>query len=208
MSAAYEYREVLMQATGINLAYGSNIVLRDTNLIIRNLHRPGLTQGQILSIVGRSGAGKSTLFRILAGLKAPDTGQVRVGIGGIEQPVKPGLVGVVAQSHPLLNHRTVIGNLLVAGKLAGHPNPGQRAEELLARFGILEKAASYASEISGGQRQRVAICQQVMAGQQFILMDEPFSGLDVLAKDEACRLIADVAAADELLTIIVVTHDI
>ena len=83
-----------------------------------------------------------------------------------------------------------------------------RAHHFLQQFGLEDMAQRYPAQISGGQKQRVAIAQQFMTSQHFLLMDEPFSGLDPLAVDRVCKLIAEVAHSDELNTIIVVTHDI
>ena len=206
----FEYREVLLQATGVNLAFGANQVLRDLNLTVRNLHRPGLNQGQCLSLIGRSGAGKSCLLRILAGLSRPDSGTIRILVDGQEVPVKPGLVGVVAQNYPLFPNRTVLGNLLIAGTTADLKTTAAKEKALgfLQYFGLSDKVGAYPAELSGGQRQRVAIAQQLMGGRRFIVLDEPSSGLDPLSKEATCKLITDLATKDELLTILVITHDI
>lgn len=206
----FEYREVLLQATGINLCFADNCVLRDLNLTIRNLHRPNKTQGQVVSIAGKSGCGKSTLLRILAGLASPDSGTVRINVDGQEVPSKAGLIGVVAQTYPLFNNRTVLGNLLVAGRANGldAKAANEKASGLLEHFGMLAKRYSYPQQLSGGQRQRVAIAQQLMAGKRFMILDEPLSGLDVESKDDAIRLINDIASQDELLTILIITHDL
>ena len=78
----------------------------------------------------------------------------------------------------------------------------------MERFRLSDRAEQFPELLSGGQRQRVAIAQQLMCSEHFLLMDEPFSGLDPLMKDEACKLVSEVAAMNEFTTIIVVTHDI
>lgn len=152
--------------------------------------------------------GKTQLFRILSGLQVPTSGEVRVGKA--QEPVTPGKVGVVAQSYPLFEHRTVLGNLVIAGANAGLSRGAARAkaEGLLLRFGLADRSGLYPAQLSGGQRQRAAIAQQFMGSEHFLLMDEPFSGLDPLAAEEVCALISETAAQDELNTIIVITHDI
>jgi NitT/TauT family transport system ATP-binding protein len=178
------------------------------NIEIKNLYRPGLTQGQVVGLLGPSGIGKTTLFRVLAGLEQPDAG--RVFVTAERKPVQRGMVGVVAQSYPLFQHRTVLGNLLVAGKQGGLSSTQSRekAENLLKRFGIEEHGAKYPSQLSGGQRQRVAIAQQFMCSEGFLLMDEPFSGLDLVAQENVIRFIQEMASLDELGTFVLVTHDI
>ena len=84
----------------------------------------------------------------------------------------------------------------------------RKAQELLERFGLAERAALYPAQLSGGQRQRVAIAQQFMCSEHFLLLDEPFSGLDPIAVGRVSAMLTEVANLDELNTIIVVTHDI
>lgn len=208
MAVNYEIRQTLLKVENVSLNLGGNQILNNLSLEIRNLHRPGLATGQVVGLLGPSGIGKTRLFRILAGLDQPDSGTVLVGENG--EPVRKGMIGVVAQNYPLFQHRTVLGNLLLAGKRSGLA-PAQAAEKAqgyLERFQLTDRASLYPSQLSGGQRQRVAIAQQFMCSEHFLLMDEPFSGLDLVAVDRVCGLISEVAAADDLNTIIVVTHDI
>lgn len=207
-SYAYELRESLLRVSGVSLSLGGAPILRDLNLEIRNIVRPGHSQGQVVGLLGPSGIGKTCLFRILAGLDAPDTGSVT--LTPENRPVERGMVGVVAQNYPLFAHRTVEGNLVVAGRRNGlsAAAAGEKAESLLRQFGLLDHARKYPSQLSGGQRQRVAIAQQFMCSEYFLLMDEPFSGLDLIAIDRVASFITEMAQAHELHTFIVVTHDI
>jgi len=84
----------------------------------------------------------------------------------------------------------------------------QKSLDMLAKFGLSDKSSDYPSQLSGGQRQRVAIAQQLLCSEHFIIMDEPFTGLDPLMKDLTCELISQVALMDERNTIFVVAHDI
>lgn len=202
----YERKETLLSAHGIDVAYGSNVVLRDVHFEIKNVVRPGVSQGQVVGLLGPSGAGKTTLFRVLAGLSEPDGGEVLVH----GKPVGRGTVGVVAQNYPLFGHRTVLGNLTVAGRQAGMSGAEaeKQARELLKRFGIADQAQKYPVQLSGGQRQRVAIAQQFLCSEDLLLMDEPFSGLDILAIDRVSTLVHEIALTGEHKTIVIVTHDI
>lgn len=205
---SYQTREILLHVEGVSKTYDGVPVLRDVDIEIKNLVRPNCLQGQVVALLGPSGMGKTTLFRILAGLEAPDTGQILVGAE--QKNVRRGQVGVVAQHYPLFAHRTVTGNLMVAGKQVGLRGRANRdkAADLLKRFGLEEQGDKYPSQLSGGQKQRAAIAQQFMCSDAFLLMDEPFSGLDILAQENLIRFIHDIAAQDELMTFILITHDI
>lgn len=204
----YEKAEVLLCAKNVSLNLGGRPILREVNLEVRDIKRPGMTQGQIVGLLGPSGMGKTQLFRILSGLNHPDSGQVLVGKEQV--PVRAGMVGVVAQNYPLFRHRTVLSNLIVAGKQAPDLDGDlvEKAKNLLTRFGLGEHDTKYPIQLSGGQRQRVAIAQQFMCSENYLLMDEPFSGLDPIALDSLCEFITEIGASDELKTFIVVTHDI
>jgi NitT/TauT family transport system ATP-binding protein len=204
----HEYRETLLEVSNVSQVLGGAPILRDLSFEIRNIHRPGMQQGQVVGLLGPSGMGKTCLFRILAGLDRPDSGSVLIGEEG--RPVERGMVGVVAQNYPLFSHRTVLGNLIIAARRVGMPgrDAQEKAQRLLREFGLEAHAGKYPVQLSGGQRQRVAIAQQFMCSEHFLLMDEPFSGLDLIAVDRVSRFITEMAQSHELKTFIVVTHDV
>jgi len=208
MTCAYEMKETLLTLSKLCLSLGTRPVLSDLCASVRNVTRPGMLQGQVVAVLGPSGVGKTQLLRLMSGLSLPDSGQVLVGPE--QAPVRRGRVGVVAQTYPLFEHRTLLDNLVVAARQAGLERAAARAQshEMLARFGLTEHALAYPATLSGGQRQRAAIAQQLMQPKPLLLMDEPFSGLDPLMAGEVCRLITEVASRDERLTILLVTHDI
>jgi NitT/TauT family transport system ATP-binding protein len=207
-SFAYEHKGILLKAENVSVAKSGVPILRDVNMEIRDIVRPDKIAGQVVGLLGPSGIGKTTLFRVLSGLEPPDTGKVL--IGEEQKPVERGRVGVVAQHYPLFAHRTVLGNLMVAGKQAGlsGEQAREKAQGFLKRFGLEDKGKHYPPQLSGGQRQRVAIAQQFMCSENLLLLDEPFSGLDPMAIDRVSELLNEVACMHELNTIIVVTHDI
>ena len=205
---SYDILECLLSVKGIQLSLGNKKILKDVELEIRNIQRPGMEQGQVVGLLGPSGMGKTQLFRILAGLNHPDEGTVLVGDPQV--PVTAGMVGVVAQNYPLLSHRSVLGNLTVAGRQAGMSTKEaeDQGKKLLETFGLADHCDKYPVQISGGQRQRVAIAQQFMCSNQLMLMDEPFSGLDPLALSKMCKFLKEISTTDEHKTFVIVTHDI
>jgi ABC-type nitrate/sulfonate/bicarbonate transport system ATPase subunit len=201
---SYHLAERLLNIQNLGVKYGEKVILRDVNLEVYNIVRPGMEQGQVVALVGASGIGKTQLFRCIAGLQRPSNGSV-VADNGNNDPVKAGDVGVVFQNYPLLKHRSVLSNLKLAAK------KGKQLEKIdfyLKRFGLDDRKDLYPAQLSGGQRQRAAIIQQLLCSDHFLLMDEPFSGLDIKMKDEVCKLIIEVSTVHEKNTIILTTHDI
>jgi ABC-type nitrate/sulfonate/bicarbonate transport system ATPase subunit len=204
---AYTTHERLLTLDQVCVRYDRPI-LEGVTAHVDNIQREGLRQGQVVCLLGPSGIGKSQLFRCIAGLQRPTSGSVR--LNGSQREVQPGEVGVVAQDYPLFNHRTVWGNLMLAATRHGRDATaaGEACAALLEKFGMMAFAKCHPMMLSGGQRQRVAIAQQLLCSSHFLLMDEPFSGLDPLAKNTVCETLIDVSTSHELNTIIVVTHDI
>ncbi|MGI4885676.1 MAG: ATP-binding cassette domain-containing protein [Janthinobacterium lividum] len=203
----YTYKAPLLTLENVSLQIGSDLILRDLNAQVLDVIRPGLSQGQVVGIYGRSGIGKSVLCRLMAGLGAPSTGTVRVGEA--QEPVRAGAVGYVQQRYPLFNHYSLLDNLLLAARRKFAPADARaHADAYLDRFGLGPHRRKYPAQLSGGQRQRAAIAQQLLCSDHLILLDEPFSGLDVAMIDEVKKIIVEVTAMDELNTVLIVSHDI
>lgn len=209
MTSAYEYNraELLLKVTDLCVTYDKPI-LKNVNLEVRDVRRPGITQGQKIALLAPSGTGKTQLLKRLAGLEAPTSGTVL--IGPEQKPVCAGMVGVVPQNYLLFEHRTVGSSLMVAAgmRVQDHGTAKAMVTAELEEFGLGDKWNAYPRELSGGQRQRVSIAEQLLSSNHFLLMDEPFSGLDILMKKKVCDIIDTVASRDELNTIIFSTHDI
>jgi polar amino acid transport system ATP-binding protein/sulfate transport system ATP-binding protein len=199
--------DVLLKVHDVKLTLGDTRILDGVSFEVIDRVREGTITGQVVALLGPSGVGKTRLLRIIAGLDAPDSGVV---VGKDDAPLPAGTVGVVFQDYPLLRHRTVRGNLELAGSIGGldAARARQRTTELLDNFGLGDRADYYPAQLSGGQRQRVAVAQQLVVPRQLLLMDEPFSGLDPAALEDLTKLIVEIVNLDELNTIVVVTHDI
>ncbi len=205
----YKREKVILKVENVCLTYDKPI-LRDVSFEIHDITRPNVSQGQVVSLIGRSGIGKTQLFKILSGLLTPKSGSVRIGTD--LHPVVAGEVGIVPQNYILFNHRTIFDNLSLG--LRGSPEKMHDKEKVdviesyASKFELKEHLKKYPMQLSGGQRQRVSILQQILTGNKFILLDEPFSGLDPVIKDKVLDLLVRISELDEMNTLVVVSHDI
>lgn len=204
----HSYSETILSVQNVSLAIEGNQILRDVNVSVRNVHRPGVEQGQVIAFLGPSGSGKTQLSKILAGLQPPSSGTVLINTPPV--PVKAGMVGYVTQNYFLRRNRTAVGNLILGATQAGMPykEAVEKADYYLNEFDLIKHKTKYPNQLSGGQRQRVAIAQQLLCSEHYIIMDEPFASLDPLMKEKAAELIIKVSLRDELNTLIIVSHNI
>lgn len=207
----YEIKETLLQVSNVSKNYDVPI-LENVSFEIKNITRPNIHQGQIVSLIGKSGSGKSTLFRILAGLEEPTSGRVQIKNMDTNeyQDVKEGDMGVVFQNSYIFPWRRVEDILDMAA--SANPKMKENKKELIEHyveiFSLSEHIKKYSKNLSGGQRQRVAIAEQILNGGDFILLDEPFSGLDTLTIDKVTQALVKIAEEDEHKTIVIVSHDL
>jgi len=193
-----EYKQTLIKIEDLSYSVDGKLILKNVNAEIKDIKG----RGQVVALLGPSGVGKSTLFNLMSGFLQPSSGKILAHLkeDGMQE-VHSHIMGVVKQDYPLFEHRTVCSNLCLVGDK-------DKASKLLADFGMLEHGDKYPIQLSGGQRQKVAIIQQILCSEKYILMDEPFSGLDLIAKCDVCRLINKVVSADEENTINIVTHGV
>jgi NitT/TauT family transport system ATP-binding protein len=178
------------------------VVLEDVNLTI--------APGEIVGLLGRSGSGKSTLLRIVSGLLAPTAGEV-LWRG---QPLKGPAAGVamVFQSFALFPWLTVDENVELGLEAQGVPKAEreQRAEDAIDLIGLGGYESAYPKELSGGMRQRVGLARALVVHPDLLLMDEPFSALDVLTAETLRTDLIDLWVEGKLpvKSVLMVTHNI
>jgi len=172
-------------------------------------------QGEMLAIVGASGVGKSTLLHVLGGLDAIDAGTVRIGdasIGQMNDEARVAFrnqnVGFVFQFHHLLPEFSALENVEMPLFIAGTPEPERRAraEALLARVGLSDRADHRPGALSGGEQQRVAVARALVCRPSLLLADEPTGNLDEATAADLHRLLREMHAEHGLTTVIV-THN-
>jgi NitT/TauT family transport system ATP-binding protein len=166
-----------------------------------------ISAGEFVVFLGPSGCGKSTLLLSLAGLLRPSEGIISIAGQKVDRPYTD--VGVVFQDAVLLEWRTALQNILLQTEVRRLPKvqAAERARELMGRAGIAGFEDVYPSELSGGMRQRVSICRALVHEPSLLLMDEPFSALDALTRDQ---MAVDLQALclENKKTVVFVTHSI
>jgi len=166
-----------------------------------------VADGEFISLLGPSGCGKSTLLMMIAGLIQPTSGELVLAGSPISGPRND--VGVVFQSPVLLPWRTVIDNVLFPIELLRLPRAQylDRAMELLKMTKLEDFADALPRQLSGGMRQRASICRALIHDPNTLLMDEPFSALDAITRDDMAVELLRIWQANRK-TVIFVTHSI
>jgi NitT/TauT family transport system ATP-binding protein len=164
-------------------------------------------EGEFVSILGPSGCGKSTLLMMVAGLESLTAGRIEVGGEPITRP-RPD-IGVIFQDPVLLSWKSVLDNVLFPIRILRRPlrDYTDRAHQLLDMVGLTEFQAKRPHQLSGGMRQRVAICRALIHDPRLLLMDEPFSALDAITRDEMNAALLDIWQRYRK-TVLFVTHGI
>ncbi len=180
------------------------------NVIALNNVSLNLEQGNILAVVGESGSGKTTLIRLVAGLETLDKGEIIinnkiVSSNSIFTEPQDRKVGMVFQDYALFPHFTVFDNIAYGiSKLSGKK---ERVEEVLHIVGLEGLGKRYPHELSGGQQQRVALARALAPKPELLILDEPFSNLDIILRNKLREDLLKILKETKS-TVIFVTHDI
>ena len=196
MSAAVEFDRITCTFAG---AKGSYTAVKDVSLAIG--------AGEFVSVVGPTGCGKSTLLNVVAGLLRPSSGQVRVfgeALAGVNRRA-----GYMFQSEALMPWRTALANVTAGLEFRGVPieEAKKRGREWLARVGLAGFEDRYPHQLSGGMRKRAALAQMLILDPQILLMDEPFSALDIQTRQLMENELLELWSADRK-SVIFITHDL
>lgn len=190
----------------VSRAFGAHLALSDVSLRIE--------PGRHTAVLGPSGCGKTTLLRLLAGLDAPSAGRITMNGKPASEPGRIFIpphhrdLAMVFQDLALWPNLRVIDNVVLAlsGAKLSRREVRSRAEESLARCAIADLSTRRPGELSGGQQQRVALARAIASRPGVLLLDEPFTALDVLTKAQILEQITGLAR-DVGFTILMVTHD-
>ncbi|WPC39405.1 ABC transporter ATP-binding protein [Clostridium sp. JS66] len=190
-----------LQIKDINKSFNETKVLKNINFFVDD--------GEIISLLGESGCGKSTTLKIIAGLMKPDNGDIIIDeYSVLNVPPEKRKTVIVFQDHLLFPHLNTEDNIGFGLKMAGvkkHIKDNKVAEIVtLLKLQGLEKR--YPKELSGGQRQRVALGRALAVEPKVLLLDEPFSSLDMRLRDEMRELVLDIQKRLRITTVLV-THD-
>ena len=164
-----------------------------------------LQPGEFVSVVGPTGCGKSTLLNMAAGLLTPSTGDVRVfgqPLAGIN-----GRAGYMFQAESLMPWRTALGNVMAGLEFRGAPDARAQAEQWLRRVGLGAFGDRYPHQLSGGMRKRTSLAQTLALDPDIILMDEPFSALDIQTRQLMENEVLDLWATKKK-AVLFITHDL
>lgn len=167
--------------------------------------------GEMVCLLGPSGCGKTTLLRLASGIDRPTSGSVLLGnqeVAGPDVFVEPNRrnIGLMFQDFALFPHLTVIQNVAYGLKRLKRELAAEEAYALLVRVGLERYANSYPHTLSGGQQQRVALARAIAPRPAVLLMDEPFSGLDVYLREMLCQTTRELLK-ETRSTSLIVTHD-
>ncbi|HJJ36121.1 MAG TPA: amino acid ABC transporter ATP-binding protein [Methanocorpusculum sp.] len=197
--------DILIQVDDLKKSFGDHEVLKGINTTIR--------MGEVVAIIGPSGCGKSTFLRSLNLLEKPTSGHIYFeGVDITDKSVDVNKmrekIGMVFQQFNLFPNMTVKKNIMLAPVKLGKMNQedaSKKADELLKRIGLSEKADAHPSQLSGGQQQRIAIIRALAMNPDVMLFDEPTSALDPEMVGEVLSLMKDLAESG--MTMVVVTHE-
>ncbi len=196
--------ESLLTAERLDKSFGARRVLRDVSVRI--------SAGEVVGLLGPNGAGKTTTFYMIVGLLRPDGG--RVALNGTDvtdlpmyQRARAG-ISYLPQEASVFRKLTVEENLLAVFETMNLPRAERerRTQELLEEFGIAHIARNRAYSLSGGERRRVEIARSLAINPAFILLDEPFAGIDPIAVFEIQRIVSQLRARG--IGILITDHNV
>ena len=171
-----------------------------------------VAEGEFLVVQGESGSGKSTLLSILSGLDTVDEGRILIEGRDITNlaedelaPIRNSSFGFVFQSYHLVPSLTTLENVMFPAELRNDRQAREKAERLLARVGLSDRAASFPHQLSGGEKQRCAICRALINEPRIIFADEPTGNLDSLNGKAVLDLLLELHR-EKSATLVLVTH--
>jgi len=193
----------LLDVDRVSHAYGDHAVVDELSFVME--------PGEIACLLGASGCGKTTMLRLIAGFEAPSQGSIRlngltIANGKRQVPAEARRIGMVFQDYALFPHLSIADNIGFGLKKESALARRRRVDEMLELIGLGGKGMRFPHELSGGQQQRVALARALAPQPHLLLLDEPFSNLDVEMRERLSLEVRDILKRAGM-TAILVTHD-
>jgi ABC-type nitrate/sulfonate/bicarbonate transport system ATPase subunit len=185
----------IVRANGISFSYPSRMVIRDTSI--------QLGTGEIVALMGPSGCGKSTLLRLLGGLERPDAGTIDPSPAKLAREAS---LGYLFQDHDAFPWLTVAQNLRSGSGMPPYPS-SESVTALLEKLGLRGTEQLFPTQLSGGMRKRLGLGRVLVRRPRLLLLDEPFSSLDLATKSEI-YVILESLVGELQCAVLLVTHDL
>ena len=182
----------------VSVALGGRPVLDGIRLTV--------AERELVCVIGISGGGKTTLLRTIAGLIRPTSGQV--SLAGVPVQAPTPRTAMVFQHFGLFPWKTVRANVEYGLRVRGQPIPDSRIRQLLDTMRLTDVANRYPAQLSGGMRQRVGIARALAVEPEILLLDEPFSAVDAITREQLQHEVLELWERQRVTTALLVTHDI
>lgn len=188
-----------LELKNVTKSYGTHVVLKDISL--------DLEENAVTCLLGKSGSGKTTVFNLISGVEQPDSGEIM--LENKEITGKPGYASYMLQKDLLLPFKKIEDNVILPLILSGTAKSDavRQAAPLFEEFGLGGTQQKYPAQLSGGMRQRAAFLRTYLMGKEIVLLDEPFSALDAITRENMQQWFTEMLKKMKL-SVLFITHDI
>lgn len=204
--SAHHPEAIGVEVTNVSKSFGGD----ESRVTVLNGVSLSIKKGEFVSLIGPSGCGKSTLLKVVAGLSEANGGSVSINGKSVREAARDKAIGLVPQSPALLPWRTILDNVSLPISINPGANAGRKLrdpKEILQSFGLGHALDRYPAQLSGGMQQRAAIARSFVFDPEILLMDEPFSALDEMNRDQQRMGLLDFWQSNRK-SVLFVTHSV